>query len=129
MTVTRIIGDLDRRYVDEVLASGRLGYYEGGMITRFESAFARKVGSTYATARNSAMTALALAVSFSEAGPGFEVIVDPIVHFGGVAALYYNAVPRFVDVRRDTYNMDPASVRANITDKTRALIVTNHWGL
>jgi perosamine synthetase len=127
--VTRIIGDLDRQYVDEVLTSGRLGYYPGGMITRFERAFAEKIGSKYASARNSAMTALAMAVSFSKAGPGFEVIVDPIVHFGGVAALYYNAIPRFADIRRDTYNMDPASVRANITDRTKALIVTNHWGL
>ena len=127
--MTRVFGDLDRKYLDEVLSSGKLGYYEGGMITRFEKAFAAKVGAKYASARNSAMTALAMAVSFSEAGPGFEVIVDPIVHFAGVAALYYNAVPRFADVRYDTYNMDPASVRANITERTKALIVTNHWGL
>lgn len=127
--MTRVIGDLDRKYLDAVLDSGRLGYYEGGMITRFEKAFAEKIGSRYASARNSGMTALAMAVSFSEAGAGFEIIVDPIVHFGGVAALYYNSVPRFADVRRDTYNMDPASVRANITPLTKALIVTNHWGL
>jgi dTDP-4-amino-4,6-dideoxygalactose transaminase len=75
------------------------------------------------------MTALAQAVSVSGAGTGTEVICDPIVHFGAVAALYFNAVPRFADVRYDTYLMDPASVRANITDKTKALIVTNLWGL
>lgn len=127
--MARVFGQLDNEYIQQVLSSGRLGYYEGGMITRFEKAFAKKIGARYASARNSAMTALAMAVSFSEAGPGFEIICDPIVHFGGVAALYYNAIPRFADVRRDTYNMDPASVRANITDKTKALIVTNHWGL
>jgi len=127
--MTRVFGDLDRKYIDEVLDSGRLGYVKDGMITRLEQAFALKVGAKYGSARNSAMTALAMAISFSEAGPGFEVICDPIVHFGGVAALYYNAIPRFADVRRDTYLMDPDSVRANITPFTKALIVTNLWGL
>lgn len=127
--MTRVFGALERQYINEVLDSGQLGYFKGGMITRFEEAFARKIGAKYASARNSAMTALAMAVSFSEAGPGFEIICDPIVHFGGVAALYYNAIPRFADVRRDTYVMDPESIRANITSRTRALIVTNLWGL
>jgi perosamine synthetase len=127
--MTRTFGDLERQYINEVLDSGQLGYVKGGMITRFEEAFARKIGARYGSARNSAMTALAMAVSFSEAGPGFEVICDPIVHFGGVAALYYNAIPRFADVNPDTYLMTPDSVRANITDRTKALIVTNLWGL
>jgi len=43
--------------------------------------------------------------------------------------LYFNAVPRFADVRYDTHLMDPESVRANISDQTRALIVTHLWGL
>jgi len=129
--MARVFGDLEMQYLKDVLDSGRLGWYheEGSMTTRFEEAFARKVGTRFAVARNSAMTALAQAVSVSGAGTGTEVICDPIVHFGAVAALYFNAVPRFADVRYDTYLMDPESVRANITDKTRALIVTNLWGL
>jgi dTDP-4-amino-4,6-dideoxygalactose transaminase len=119
------------QYLKEVLDSGRLGWYheEGSMTTRFEEAFAKKVGTRFGIARSSAMTALAQAVSVSGAGVGAEVICDPIVHFGAVATLYFNAVPRFADVRYDTYLMDPASVRANVTDKTKALIVTNLWGL
>ncbi|HEX2035887.1 MAG TPA: DegT/DnrJ/EryC1/StrS family aminotransferase [Chloroflexota bacterium] len=127
--MVRVFGEAERGYVDEVLASGILGHRQGGMVTRFEQAFAQLVGSRYGIARNSAMTALAQAVSVSGAGTGFEVLCDPIVHFGAVAALYFNAVPRFVDVRRDTYLMDPQAVRANITPRTRALIVTNLWGL
>ena len=127
--MARVFGELELGYVKEVLDSGQLGWAEGRMVTRLEKAFAAKVGVRYGIARNSAMTALAQAVSVSGAGTGSEVICDPIVHFGAVAALYFNAVPRFADVRYDTYLMDPASVRANITDKTRALIVTNLWGL
>jgi len=129
--MARVFGDLEMQYLKDVLDSGRLGWYheEGSMTTRFEEAFARKVGARFGIARNSAMTALAQAVSVSGAGTGMEVICDPIVHFGAVAALYFNAVPRFADVRYDTYLMDPASVRANITARTKALIVTNLWGL
>jgi dTDP-4-amino-4,6-dideoxygalactose transaminase len=129
--MARVFGDLEMQYLKEVLDSGKLGWYheEGSMTTRFEQAFAKKVGVKFGVTRNSAMTALAQAVSVSEAGTGTEVICDPIVHFGAVAALYFNAVPRFADVRYDTYLMDPASVRANITEKTKALIVTNLWGL
>lgn len=127
--MARVFDDLELGYVKEVLASKQLGWRDGGMVTRFEEAFAKKLGARYAIGRNSAMTALAQAVSVSGAGTGTEVLCDPIVHFGGVAALYFNAVPRFVDVRYDTYLMDTASLRANITPRTKALIVTNLWGL
>lgn len=127
--MTRVFGDSDRKYIEEVLASGRLGWFEGGMVSRFEEAFASKVGARFGIARNSAMTALAQAVSVSGAGTGTEVICDPIVHFGAVAALYFNAVPRFADIKPDTYLMDPASLRANITDKTKAVLVTHFYGL
>ena len=125
----RVYGALERKYLDEVLNSARLGWYQGGMVTRLEDAFAKMIGVKYCIARNSAMTALAQAVSVSGAGTGTEVICDPIVHFGAVAALYFNAVPRFADVKPDTYLMDPASLRANITKKTKAVIVTHFYGL
>ena len=126
--MAREFGDLETQYFKEVLESSQMGWAEGGMVTRFENAFAKKIGAKFGVARNSAMTALAQAVSISGAGTGFEVICDPIVHFGGIAALYFNAVPRFADVRYDTYLMDPDSVRANITPLTKALLVTNLWG-
>lgn len=129
--MARVFGDLELTYLKQVIDSGKLGWYheEGSLSTRFEQSFAKWVGVRHAIARNSAMTALAQAISVSGAGTATEVICDPIVHFGAIAALSYNAVPRFADVRYDTYLMDPASVRANITDKTRALVVTNLWGL
>ncbi|MBI3974405.1 MAG: DegT/DnrJ/EryC1/StrS family aminotransferase [Chloroflexi bacterium] len=127
--MARVFDDLELGYVKEVLASGVLGWKQGTVTRRFEGAFAKLVGSPYAIARNSAMSGLAEAVAVSGAGTAYEVICDPIVHFGGLAALYFNAVPRFVDVRRDTYLMDPDAVRANFTPLTKALIVTNLWGL
>jgi len=123
----RIFNDLELGYLKQVLESGDLG--QATFVSRFEAEFAKQVGARYAIARNSAMTGLASAVTVSGAGTGYEVLVDPIVHFGGIAAMYYNAVPRFVDVKYDTFLMDPESVKQNLTDKTKALVVTNLWGL
>jgi dTDP-4-amino-4,6-dideoxygalactose transaminase len=75
------------------------------------------------------MVALAEALSVSGASVGDEVLCDPIVHFGALAAVYFNAVPRFVDVDYDTYTLDPSSLEDNITDKSKAVIVTHLWGL
>ncbi|MFB3902445.1 MAG: DegT/DnrJ/EryC1/StrS family aminotransferase [Acidobacteriota bacterium] len=126
----RKLGDLELKYLAEVMQGETLSNYisEQSMTRRFEDAFAKKVGSRKAMAKNAAMSGLCEAVSVSGAGPGFEVLCDPIVHFGGLASTFFNAVPRFVDVKRDTYNMDPESLLANITPLSRAVIVTHLWG-
>src|SRR5512138_875532 len=125
----RTYGDLELGYVKEVLERGQLGWITpGGMQEQFEKAFAKFTGAKVAMSRNNAMNGLAEAISVSGAGTATEVLCDPIVHFGALAAVWFNAVPRFVDVEYDTYNMDPASLRANITDLSRAVIVTHHWG-
>lgn len=126
----RNLGEMEMKYLKEVIDGETLSNYisEHSMTRRFEDAFAGRVGAAKAMAKNSAMSGLCEAVSVSGAGPGFEVICDPVVHFGGLSAVYFNAVPRFADIRRDTYNMDPDSLLANITPLTRAVIVTHLWG-
>jgi len=125
----RKFDDLELSYVKQVLERGQLGWIiPGGMQERFERAFAEFTGARIALSRNNAMNALAEAVAVSGAATATEVLCDPIVHFGALAALWFNAVPRFVDVDYATYNMDPESLRANITDLSRAVIVTHHWG-
>ncbi|MDP6775810.1 MAG: DegT/DnrJ/EryC1/StrS family aminotransferase [Candidatus Latescibacteria bacterium] len=125
----RAFGQLEISNLREVFKSKQLGWRQGGFVTRLDEAFAAFTGSRFGICRNSAMTALAQAVSVSGAGCGDEVICDPLVHFGGVAALSFNCVPRFVDVKYDTYLMDPDAVRKAVTRHTKALIVTNLWGL
>ncbi len=127
--MARVFGDKELSNVKEVFESKQLGWRQGGMVTKLDEAFAAFTGATYGICRNSAMTGLAQAVAISGAGCGDEVICDPLVHFGGVAALSFNCVPKFVDVKYDTYLMDPAEVEKAITKHTKALILTNLWGL
>ncbi|MDD5676545.1 MAG: DegT/DnrJ/EryC1/StrS family aminotransferase [Kiritimatiellae bacterium] len=127
----RTYGKTELKNLKEVLNRGRLSifYNDGGMVDRFQKAFAKYTGAKIALARVNGMGALAEAISVSGAGVGTEVLCDPVVHFGALAALYYNAVPRFVDIEPDTYCMDPKSLEANITPRARAVIVTHLWGL
>jgi perosamine synthetase len=123
--------DLELGYLKEVLDRGKLTglFNEDGMVARFQREFARFTGAKVALARNNGMCALAEAVSVSGAQAGNEVICDPVVHFGALASLYYNCIPRFCDIEPDTYNMSPESLRANITENTKAVICTHLWGL
>ncbi len=127
----RTLGDPELNYLKAIFERGRMSVFfnEGGMVDRFQNAFAAYSGATVALARNNGMCALAEAVSVSGAKAGNEIICDPVVHFGALAALYWNCIPRFADVEPDTYCMDPASLEANITDNTKAAIVTHLWGL
>jgi len=77
---------------------------------------------------NSCMGSLHLALQTIGVGPGDEVIVDPIVVFAGMATMYANAVPVFADVQMDTFNICPNSIRDKISERTKAIICTHHFG-
>jgi len=126
----RSLGEPELAYLREVFERGRMSIFfnEGGFVDRFQSAFARYTGARHALARSNGMCALAEAVSVSGAKAGNEILCDPVVHFGALAALYWNCIPRFVDIEPDTYCLDPASLKANITENTKAVIVTHLWG-
>lgn len=127
----RTLGEPELTYLKEVFNRGRMSifYNGGGMVDRFQKAFAAYTGAGTALARCNGMCALAEAVSVSGAKAGNEIICDPVVHFGALAALYWNCIPRFADIEPDTYLMDPESLKANITGNTKAVIVTHLWGL
>lgn len=126
----RKFGEPELTYLKETLDKGAMSIFEveNGMVERFEKAFAKYAGAKAAQAKANAMLGLAEAVSVSGAGVGTEIICDPVVHFGALSTMYFNAVPKFADINPDTYNMDPTSLEANITEHTRAVIVTHLWG-
>lgn len=121
--------DEDLAMVKEVLDTGNLSAISGTMTPRFEAAFAQEFGAEHALAVCNAMAGLHCAVACAGVEPGDEVIVDPMVSFGSLAVLYHNGIPIYADVRADTHTMDPESFRECITSRTKAVIVTQLWGL
>lgn len=98
------------------------------MIGKLEELISHDYPAHRVWATNSAQGALHLALQTIGVGPGDEVIVDPIVVFAGMAAMFHNSVPVFADVDPNTFNIDPASIRAKISPRTKAIICTHHFG-
>jgi perosamine synthetase len=121
------IDDEDIRAVVEVLKSDWLT--TGPKVDEFEQAFARYVGSRTAVAVNSGTAALHAAMFALDIEPGDEVIV-PAITFAATAncVVYQGGTPVFADVDPDTLLIDPDSVKAKVTPKTRAVVGVDYAG-
>ena len=65
-----------------------------------------------------------------EVGWGDEVLVTPYSFIASVSCVVFNgAIPVFVDVDPETFQMDPAKIEEKITPETRAIIPVHILGL
>lgn len=125
----RALGDDEVAALTEVIRSGRLGRHEGSSVKRLEAEFARVYGAKHAIACASGTAAVHTAMGVVNPEPGDEIITSPCTDFGTVAGiLFQNAIPVFADLQPDTFCIDPASVRARITPRTRAIVAVNLFG-
>ncbi len=123
-------GDLEKHYLNEVIDSDTLFFYLGTKVRQLERDFANMYGRKYCVACSSGTAAVHIALGCFELPPGSEVITSAITDMGSLTGiLYQGLVPVFADVECDTLNMDPASVRAAITPRTKAILVVHHAGL
>ena len=124
------IGEKERKYVEEVLASDFSNSRNTGMLGRFEKAFAEKVGMKYAIAHVNGTTTLHSALYAAGVRAGDEVITTPLTMSSpALAILQADAVPVFADVLEDTLQIDPASIEKRITPRTKAIMPIALYGL
>ncbi|WP_088348781.1 MULTISPECIES: DegT/DnrJ/EryC1/StrS family aminotransferase [Rhodomicrobium] len=125
----RSIGAEEMAELSEVLASGSLSFLHGKKTGQFEAAFAELFGAKAAVAVSSGTAALHTAILYLNPEPGDEIILSPITDMGtAIPILAQLAIPVFADVVAGTQNIDPRSIEANITDRTRAIVVTHVYG-
>jgi dTDP-4-amino-4,6-dideoxygalactose transaminase len=87
------------------------------------------VGSEYAVAVSNCTTALHLSLIVAGIGPGDEVICPSMSYIATANAIVYvGATPVFVEVKSETYNIDPEDVERKITTKTKAIIGVHQIG-
>ncbi|MDO8725089.1 MAG: DegT/DnrJ/EryC1/StrS aminotransferase family protein [Candidatus Methanoperedens sp.] len=121
------IGDEE---IAEVIDTLKSGWITTGQKTKnFEELFKRYVGCNHAIAVSSCTAALHLALVAAGIGVGDEVITTPFTFAAtGEVIIYMGAKPVFVDIKNDTYNIDPDKIEAAITSKTKAIIPVHYAG-
>lgn len=101
----------------------------GPKVDEFESELAAYTTAKYAVAVSNGTAALHCACMAAGIGPGDEVITTPLTFAASAnCALYCGATPVFADIDPDTYNIDPESIRAHITPKTKAIVAVDFTG-
>jgi len=133
----------EEKAIHRVLKSGRwwrFSYGEGidwhepvsgqrSEVALFQEEFAKHQGAKYGIACVNGTGALDMIVRAAGIGPGDEVIVPAYTYVAGATCvLQSNAVPIFVDVDPQTYNIDPDRVDEAITERTRAIIPCHFGG-
>ncbi|MCL1857591.1 MAG: DegT/DnrJ/EryC1/StrS family aminotransferase, partial [Kiritimatiellaeota bacterium] len=122
-------GKEELRQLEEALEQNTLFYWSGQKTRQFREKFAAMYGMPYCTTASSGTAAIHTALGTVGVGPGDEVMTSPITDMGSVIGIVLqNAIPVFADLDAHTYNLDPKSVAARITDKTKAIVVVHLAG-
>lgn len=121
------ITDKEVQQVKNVVESHYL--IEGPNAREFEEKFRTFTGAKYAITAMNGTCALHLALTALGIGPGDEVITTPFTFVASSNTILFNgAIPIFVDVDKETFNIDPDQIRNAITDKTKAILPVHIFG-
>ena len=116
-------------YILEVLDSENMNRKVNPYVNRFEKKFSEVFQSKYAIAHNSGTSTLHSCLVAVGVGEGDEVISPAhTVIMNSFVTLYMNAVPVYVDIDPDTFNMCPKDLESKITNKTKAIQVVHMHG-
>lgn len=117
----------DREAVDAVLRGDWLT--TGPFVKEFEDSITQFTGAKHGVAVATGTAALHAAMQALEIKPGDEVAV-PAISFVATAncVRYMGATPVFVDLQRETLNIDPEDLAKKVTPKTKAIIVVDFAG-
>lgn len=121
-------GSEEQEAVSQVIHSGWLSM--GAVTGEFEREFANFIGARHAIAVTNATAALHLSCLAVGIGPGDEVILPSLTFVATANAVRYTgATPVFGDIESyDSLTLSPASIEANLTERTKAILVMHYAG-
>ncbi|HWL10727.1 MAG TPA: DegT/DnrJ/EryC1/StrS family aminotransferase, partial [Planctomicrobium sp.] len=131
MPASMRIDDREHQYLRELLDGGFPdASAQTGFVARLEKKFAEKFGTRFAISFTNGTATLHAALAAAGVRQGDEVIVPPLTMAStSLAVLHQHATPVFADIDPQTFNIDPSSIVARITPRTRAIIPVALYGL
>lgn len=122
---------ISQKEIDYVSDAVKNGWYDNwnGYIKKFEQKFAEYIGVKYAISTSSCTGAMHLALAALDIKPGDEIIVPETTWIATAAVVtYLGATPVFVDIDKDTWTINPESVKKAITKKTKGIMPVHLYG-
>jgi UDP-2-acetamido-2-deoxy-ribo-hexuluronate aminotransferase len=117
---------IDRR-IQQVLEHGQ--YILGPEVKEAEGALAQLVGARHCVTVASGTEALLIALMALGVGPGDEVVTTPFTFIATAEVIVLlGAKPVFVDIERNTCNLDVGELERAITPRTRAILPVSLYG-
>lgn len=118
--------ELDKNTL-EVLSSSK--YIMGENVKKFEKEFSEYLGAKHSISVGNGTDALVIALKALGIGEGDEVITSTYTFFATSESISaVGATPVFIDVKKDTFNMDSQLIEEKITDKTKAIMPVHIFG-
>lgn len=115
--------------VRDVILSNKVNYWTGQETREFEKEFAVWAGTSYAVALANGTVALDVALKALDIRQGAEVIVTPRTFLASVSSIVNaGAVPVFAEVDPDSQNITVDTIKAVMTERTRAVICVHLAG-
>ena len=115
--------------VSEVLRSNKVNYWTGQEGRVFEKEFAAYTDNKYAIALANGTLALDLALHALSIGDGDEVIVTSRTFIASISSIVNaGATPIFADVELNSQNISAQTIKAVLSDKTKAIICVHLAG-
>lgn len=122
------MGEAEAQAASRAIMSGWVT--QGPEVAAFEREFAAYVGAEYACAVSNCTTALHLALLAVGVQPDDEVITVSHSYIATANSIRYcGAVPVFVDIDPQSYNINPVLIADAISDRTRAILVVHQIGM
>ncbi len=121
---------IEKDDIDEVVDTLNSDWLTTGPKTHlFEERFAKYIGCKYAVAVNSCTAALHISLAALGIGKGDEVITSPYTFISAInVILQQGAMPVFVDIKPDTFNINPDLIKKKINDETKAIMPVHFAG-
>ena len=118
----------DEKRLLEVMRSGV--WSRDKLVSEFEQRWAEVIGSKRCLSVVNGTNALNTALAQLEIGWGDEVLVTPYTFIASVSSILFNgAIPIFVDVDPETFQMNPDKIEEKITSRTKAIMPVHILGL